>query len=1043
MRTILFAVMALSTFVFYPPMTGQAQVIQREQLPVKEAFEAARELGTADAWTTFLTRFPEGFYADLARAYVKKLGVAATPSPPTPVAKPVAAVTPPQPTSGVPPTDPAKPAMPRGGKFLGFDEKFNRYYTDPDWKPTQTIYVSPNGSGDGTRREAPTSAREAVANAQPGTLIYFLPGAYKGGIDLPAERSGTYDDPIVLFADKSGGVAVTIDCAVGNRRTCINLEGASYIAVDGFELVGGNFGVRVVSQGLTASEHSRGVAVINSKGHDQDRDPFFSAAADWAVWERNVAYGAKKGDGHGIYLSNGGDWNIIRFNVTYGNASSDFQINPGPASTCVDEGIKFDDPRCDSYAGEGEGGQGASDYFLVDGNHFHSSEVGPNFTSVRRSLIRNNIFGPQTRHNVSFWQETDNPKLGSSGNRIVHNLFITKSNRDAVQFAKTSVGNEFSNNVIVGISVDGRVATANPSSLLMEVDESAGDNTFRNNFYVAGKLEGRQPGETEVMLPGFDARWFRKFPIDRNHEANDLTPMTGAPFAGKGALSADAPTDRNGAQRAGRISPGPINIAAVTGSGAQESSPTQASAPPQPLRQPSSPSPAGAPVQGQSPAPILAVPIARTTKIPPCSVYVDAAAQQRGDGSVARPHKTITAAVDGAQPDAVICVAEGIYREQIAPQEKYFTLAGGFARGSEFKIRDSAKHISKALGNGSGSFLSIVDPGPKEGQLTAVDGFEITNYARAVVRDFYISQRFTLTNNYIHGNTCGDDSLAGAGFALINVSGTISGNVIRNNACGRGGAGFLNDPLNQNTVVIERNLIDSNSGVETSSSHGGALYLFGNTLRITGNLFTNNRVTQWGGGLFVGAFTPGNQPTTATLSWNVYRANRAGNGGGGFFCDDGATCIASHELYEGNCGGNVLVDGGSEGSGPTTTTFDQITNVRALTPDCTGPGVGISIDNSEVLAPDSHAVTNSIFWGNGDGKDVASACDKGCDRLKFRVARSMVQTKSLNGSIKIVFGPGIVPPVDPMFVAPDKGDFRLRSDGPVNIDLGTYGGPRK
>ena len=40
----------------------------------KEAFESAKELGTVDAWNAFLTAYPSGFRADLARAYMKKLG---------------------------------------------------------------------------------------------------------------------------------------------------------------------------------------------------------------------------------------------------------------------------------------------------------------------------------------------------------------------------------------------------------------------------------------------------------------------------------------------------------------------------------------------------------------------------------------------------------------------------------------------------------------------------------------------------------------------------------------------------------------------------------------------------------------------------------------------------------------------------------------------------------------------------------------------------------------------------------------------------------
>lgn len=39
----------------------------------KQAFEAAKELGTIAAWEAFISSHSTGFYADLARAYVKKL----------------------------------------------------------------------------------------------------------------------------------------------------------------------------------------------------------------------------------------------------------------------------------------------------------------------------------------------------------------------------------------------------------------------------------------------------------------------------------------------------------------------------------------------------------------------------------------------------------------------------------------------------------------------------------------------------------------------------------------------------------------------------------------------------------------------------------------------------------------------------------------------------------------------------------------------------------------------------------------------------------
>jgi hypothetical protein len=52
----------------------------------KEAFENAKDLGTIEAWEAFIANYPSGFHADLARAYIKKLGSsepAAAPAPPS------------------------------------------------------------------------------------------------------------------------------------------------------------------------------------------------------------------------------------------------------------------------------------------------------------------------------------------------------------------------------------------------------------------------------------------------------------------------------------------------------------------------------------------------------------------------------------------------------------------------------------------------------------------------------------------------------------------------------------------------------------------------------------------------------------------------------------------------------------------------------------------------------------------------------------------------------------------------------------------------
>ncbi len=393
--------------------------------------------------------------------------------------------------------------------------------------------------------------------------------------------------------------------------------------------------------------------------------------------------------------------------------------------------------------------------------------------------------------------------------------------------------------------------------------------------------------------------------------------------------------------------------------------------------------------------------IARTTTVPACAIHVDRAAGAGGDGSAARPLATIAEAISAAKPGAVICIAEGTYAESLSPGTKPFTLAGGFERGKAFAVRDSAAFVSLAKGTG-GSFVRFDGAGPGADNLIAIDGFEITGYAQAIYGDFTGPQRLDLTNNFIHDNRCNDPSLAGAGFALNNVSGNIRGNVIRSNVCGRGGAGFINDAANKNTMVIESNLIDGNAGIEPTSALGGALYLFVNRVAIRDNLFSGNTVTQQGAGLYLGAFTAGGQQTSASLARNIYRANRAGVAGGGLFCDDGAACLSSDEVFERNCGGNILLGSGPAGSGPTIAKFDRMTNADALDPGCTAPGTGVSIEKSND-APDSYSFTNSTFRANAKGRDFATACTSGCSAAKVSVTGSAVQTDYQDGSIKIAF----------------------------------------
>jgi hypothetical protein len=449
--------------------------------------------------------------------------------------------------------------------------------------------------------------------------------------------------------------------------------------------------------------------------------------------------------------------------------------------------------------------------------------------------------------------------------------------------------------------------------------------------------------------------------------------------------------------------------------------PPVAPAPPRPQPAPATAPAPSAPPSGQRSAPRW-VTVARATELPRCNVFVDANAG-RGNGSVQSPFRSIGEAVAAANPGAAICVAEGTYREEIRPQEKHLIFAGGFQRG--FERRDSATFITRAVGNGRGSFIRYEDPAPKGDARTVIDGFDISGYSQAIVREHYESQRFDVSNNHIHDNRCVDDKLAGGGLSLNNITGRIEGNVFRNNACGRGGAIFTNDDTKENTVTIEGNLIDNNHGVEPETSHGGAVYVFGTTLRITANLFTRNSVTKWGGGLFIGADIGSGQKTDARLNWNVYRGNSAGIAGGGMFCDESAMCRSYHEVYDGNCGGNIYLDSGPA-EGPTVARFDHLTSINARAPGCKGPGPGVRIDAGSG-APDNYSFINAIFWGNKPNEDIAANCDSNCGGVRINISHSMVQTRYGANGLKVNFGEGIIPPVDPLFADPENGDYHLKS----------------
>ena len=453
-------------------------------------------------------------------------------------------------------------SLARGSEYFGQPERFNRLATEPDYEGSTIVWVSPDGSGDGTSETSPSSVDAGIASAAPGVEIRFLPGTYDGCWGLDQDQSGTYDQPIVLrgMPNADGTRGAVINCCNTGRRSCFNLEGADYVAITGFELVGGKHGVRAVGLSFDADQHQRGVAWIDNEARDDAADPFFSGQSDWIAVIDNLAHGAGDEDGHGIYLSNGSDWMWVCGNELWDNEASDFQINADPLSACS----AFDEPYCHGSADDGLGA-GVSEFVLVERNYLHHSSVGPNFTSVRNSIVVNNLIGYASRHLTSFWQETQVQQLASSNNLIAHNLFVATNNREVFQITRLASDNRVVNNLF--LSLDDAASATDGEAILVVRDGTGTGNEFAGNVYLGGRFESFTPPAEDSELDTFAAGWFDDFPSAVGDALAGARPAPSAPFAGGGVdIHDEVPWDSAGQPRPSSPTPGPFEPQCIVSS---------------------------------------------------------------------------------------------------------------------------------------------------------------------------------------------------------------------------------------------------------------------------------------------------------------------------------------------------------------------------------------------------------------------------------------------------------------------------------------------
>lgn len=462
--------------------------------------------------------------------------------------------------------------FPNGASFTSaqiqtqMTEKFNRYYTDVNWVPLRTIYVSAAGTASIAQNSSgnPSSVATAISARRPGDLIFFLRGTYNSvnvRLSLDNGQSGTYEQPIVLYGERNanGTLGVFLNCnqsASNQAGACFNIEGnVNYVAIDGFDLNGGRYGIRAVGD-WASTVHQRGTVMINNNGHNQCADPFFSGEVDWLVAENNKAHDSGhcptgNVDGHGMYLSNGGDWVIVRYNEFYGNMSSDFQINSDPMSMCDEEGIQDTAALCDGSAFLQQG-EGVSEFYWVEGNYFHNGEAqGANFTGVRNSVITRNVMAFMARHGFTFWQESSNtmpagvnPDLASNYNLISNNLFLN-SRSHVLAFQEQSGNNEVVNNIVAAATTSGSAAT---SAALVNITGDVAGNTYSGNCtmgsnYFDEDVAGAWPRNASNHTVSFSSTWFANFNASVSSKMSNWNVQASAPAGCPRLTFTDLPTN--------------------------------------------------------------------------------------------------------------------------------------------------------------------------------------------------------------------------------------------------------------------------------------------------------------------------------------------------------------------------------------------------------------------------------------------------------------------------------------------------------------------
>ena len=233
-------------------------------------------------------------------------------------------------------------------------------------------------------------------------------------------------------------------------------------------------------------------------------------------------------------------------------------------------------------------------------------------------------------------------------------------------------------------------------------------------------------------------------------------------------------------------------------------------------------------------------------------------------------YNTIQAALDDADNDNTIEVADGTYDESIVfPYDKKLTV-------------QSVNGVSSTTIRGNHYSPTVALEGSLEG--TTLEGFSITHTNGDYGSGIYNKSNLTIKNCNISGNTPTDQFDVGGGIYNRNGTLTITGSTISGNSADRNGGGIYN--YNGSITITGSTISDNSSNI----SSGGGICNSGGRLTIAGSTISGNSALD-GGGIcnYEGSITI----IESTISDNTF--NLDGNGGG-IYNNNGTLTITGSKI---------------------------------------------------------------------------------------------------------------------------------------------------